>query len=847
MGIVSDPRTLCRALLDADTEAEAITILQKAGYWDRNELWRYYGDVENNWGQSGNQQSLAEAALAEKIVNSVDARLINECRASGMDPKSNNAPNSIRTAVARFFEGGTGEKLATGGYVEDWGNDKVREVAQGITLCATGERPNLTITVSDCGEGQTPDLLPETILSLNKSNKMYIPFVQGQFNQGGTGALRFCGNQNLQLVVSRRNPRLLPESHSARDSQWGFTIVRRERPEAGRRNSIYTYLAPEGVNKGHNEREGQVLSFAADEFDIFPGKEGPYDRKAPFGTSVKLYEYQYIGEKSNILRGKSLLSRLDLLLPEVALPVRVYEYRSNKKGEFLKPGSRETTLLGLLRRLIDNENVEGGFPVSIPFAPLGERLVARVFAFKPEGSTREEDVEDEDAKQKRRLGGLRGYRKREGIVFVRNGQTQGSLPKDFFRRDGLKMRPLADDLLVFVDCDQLSDIVREDLFMPSRDRLTDNDFKRALIDGLEKALRDCDQLKSLRIQRQQERMKEQMKDDRPLTEVLQSLIKSSPNLTALLQLGQRIPAPFKTILTGAEVDAQFKGEVYPSFFKIKGIEYGQLYRRDCPINQRIRLTFETDARNDYFTRRIERGQFSLTWIDEKDIEQDASCVGPNLRNGIANVTVDLPDELGVGDNTTLVATIRDSRAAFENRTCVTVRPEARARRGGGGDRKPPSERRGKERERSTEVAPPEIERIFRDDWEQHDFDDFTAMKVQAIGYAGENDSTELYVFKVNMDNTPLLNEVKQKRLDVELARNQFLYANVLVGLSLLLYGKNTKSQNSEINPDNGSSVSIEDQISDTCRALAPFLLAMTSLGTADLDDHEQIEGIEEVG
>jgi hypothetical protein len=35
--------------------------------------------------------------------------------------------------------------------------------------------------------------MPETILSLARSNKMYIPFVQGQFNQGGTGALRFCG------------------------------------------------------------------------------------------------------------------------------------------------------------------------------------------------------------------------------------------------------------------------------------------------------------------------------------------------------------------------------------------------------------------------------------------------------------------------------------------------------------------------------------------------------------------------------------------------------------------------------------------------------------------------------
>ena len=70
-------------------------------------------------------------------------------------------------------------------------------------------RPIMNLTITDCGEGQTPRKLPLTIMSLSKSNKMYIPFVQGQFNQGGTGALRFCGKHNLQLVISRRNPKLL--------------------------------------------------------------------------------------------------------------------------------------------------------------------------------------------------------------------------------------------------------------------------------------------------------------------------------------------------------------------------------------------------------------------------------------------------------------------------------------------------------------------------------------------------------------------------------------------------------------------------------------------------------------
>ena len=737
--------------------------------------------------------------------------------------------------------------MAIGGDVEEWVDKKIREVAQGITLCATGVRPkSLNITIADCGEGQTPERLPETILSLSKSNKMYVPFVQGQFNQGGTGALRFCGKNNLQLVVSRRNPKLLSQNRKGNDEHWGFTIVRRERPRGGRRNSVYTYLAPVGVGTDRKDHHGGVLSFTAENFAIFPGNDGPYDRDASYGTAIKLYEFNYRGERSNILRGTSVRSRLDLLLPEIALPIRLYEYRQNQHGKLLNPGSRETTLLGLRRRLKESDNVEEKFPISLPFSFGGQSLIAHVFAFKPRGTVRDED-EKVESEPKKRLGGVRGYRKNEGVVFVRNGQTHGSLPKDFFRKDSVKMKPLADDLLVFVDCDELSDAVREDLFMPSRDRLADNDFKSALIDGLGKVLRDCEQLKALRNHRQQERLNERLKEDRPLTDVLQSLIKRSPNLKTLLQLGQRISAPFNTKASGVRKDIPFKGAFYPNFFKIKGIKYGAPYKRKWPINQRMRLTCETDAQDNYFSRNIERGQFCLSLVDREEKERHVSFSGPNLRNGIATVMIDLPDGTEIGDAFEFVARIKDSMRLFENPILVTVKPEAQQRHGGDGERQPPADRNGKERERPSQLAPPQIERIYQDDWAKHGFDEFTAMKVEAVGYDGTNDDTEIYTFKVNMDNAPLLNEIKQKRLEDSPARNQFLYANVLVGLSLLLEDKSMKEKTSQDLDEDDKRETVEERIERICRALAPFLLALTSLGTEELGEEEGIEGLEDVG
>lgn len=856
----ADARELCLRLIRADTEADAIKILQEAGYWDRPELWRHYGDVENNWGQSGNQQSLAEAALAEKIVNSVDARLINECLARGIDPRGDQAPQTVRSAVARFFENSAGDKLATGGYLEDWTDDELRAVANGITLCATGTRPQqLNITIADVGEGQTPDRLPETILSLGKSNKTMIPFVQGQFNQGGTGALRFCGKHNLQLVVSRRNPALLDYQKTDRDMEWGFSVVRRERPNRPGGNSVYTYLAPVGMGQGSDDRKGEVLSFRAEGFGIFPDKTGPHNRRTEYGTAIKLYDFRYRGEKSNILRGKSILSRLDLLLPEVALPVRFYEYRKNDQGKYLAPGSRETTLRGLKRRLMETKNVEDGFPIDVPFAPMGEPLQARIYAFKERGADADgAAVSDDDyrraedkmpIRKRKKLGGAHSYRKREGVVFVRNGQSQGALPRDFLKRDSVKMKSIADDLLIFIDCDGMTDSVREDLFMPSRDRLADDDFKPELISALEKAIRECEPLKDLRNRRQEEQARERVKDDAPLAEVLQSLIKSSPNLTTLLEMGQRISAPFKTIGTSGKPDAPFVGEIYPNFFKLKGVEYGQLHKRNCPINQRMRLIFETDARNDYFTRRIEAGAFTLVCTDQHGNACSVSPIGPNLKNGIATVTLDLPHGATIDDVLHIRTEATDTRASFVNEIQVTITKAAQPRTNPHKRRNRPSKDEGSERERPNQVATPDITRVYKEDWERHGFDDETALTAVFRRYAGEDDEAEIYEFMINMDNGALENEIKMKRLDKVQAvtlKEQFMYANVLIGLSLLLdHKKNRKNGGEGI--DENEQESIEARIGNITRSLAPFLPALITLGSAPLGEDAGIDGIEDVG
>lgn len=253
---LSNAKELCLSLMNADSEDEVIDILSKVGYWDNPRFWRYYGDDENNWSTFENQQSRPEEALVEKIINSIDARLMSECLARGINPESEKAPKSVREAVAIFFE--DNPKSCIAGLIKEWRDNKRKSIAETITFAATGAKPEeggpICYIIADCGEGQTPQMMPSTLLSLKKTNKDRIQFVQGKYNMGGTGAIAFCGRRGLQLILTKRNPNIVNDNNTdATKDYWGFTIVRREDPGRNYKKFIYTYLAPIDVTK---PREG---------------------------------------------------------------------------------------------------------------------------------------------------------------------------------------------------------------------------------------------------------------------------------------------------------------------------------------------------------------------------------------------------------------------------------------------------------------------------------------------------------------------------------------------------------------------------------------------------------------
>ncbi|MGH8645814.1 MAG: hypothetical protein ACREX4_15670, partial [Gammaproteobacteria bacterium] len=427
-----------------------------------------------------------------------------------------------------------------------------------------------------------------------------------KFNMGGSGALRFCGEQGLQLVISRRHPTLA--AHEPVDDrtvdQWAVTVVRREEPsdKSGEPiHSEFTYFAPVGAEE--KPSKGEILSFYSDTLALMPKHDKPYVREVGWGTAIKLYEYDTGVGQSNILMKDGLLYALERLLPEIALPIRLHECRGY---EGIAERSFETPLAGLVVRLEDGkgDNLELGFPLSVRFRAAEMEMSGRIYAFKEDKAST--------------------YLKDEGVIFTINGQAHGYLPKSIFTRPKAVGLPrLKDTLLVLVDCSLLTARQREDLFMSSRDRLSKKPIRNQVEREIEEMLRTNPELKRLQQERRARDVESKLSEEKPLEDVIRKVLKASPTLEKLFLRGQRLARPFARgsgIRNGEGAgpirDHQpFNGRRHPTYFKISDVDYGKVFERNCESERRCRIKFETDVENEYFDRPTDRGTFELEIID----------------------------------------------------------------------------------------------------------------------------------------------------------------------------------------------------------------------------------------
>ena len=783
-------KRICLRLIHAETEEGIIAALEEAGIWDDPEAWHPFGGMPNNFSTIGNQQGEPIAALVEKLVNSIDARLIGECRANGIDPADQaNAPSSVAAAIHRFF----------GRPLDEWTDGEMLKHARKIALTASGALPAdgyPSLTIADQGEGQQPDAFLSTFLSLNSTNKLNIPFVQGKFNMGGTGALQFCGTEhNFQLVVSRRRPDLLGTTASDRDRQWGFTVVRRRDPEENMRSSVYEYLAPGKA----------ILTFSSDSLPILPlerpdSAEQPlaYGTEATWGTLVKLYSYKIDGDRSSIIGRSGLVRRIEAMMPRSMLPVRLVDARYSRHSGMTAFGV-ETRLERERERVL-----EVGFPVSGNISVGGVQLGVALYAFEPERA--------------------RTYRPsvRSAVVFTVNGQTHASFSTAFFRRNNVRKSYVANDLFITVDCTPLAGRMREDLFLNSRDRMRDGDLKMEIEKELAEFLREHPALKALNQARREALIGKKVAEQKGTSDQIAArLLRDDRELRKLLLEGGWIGKGG----TAKPDPKPFEGTRFPTFFRlVKPKERDGLGNMAVARGSRILFEFETDAVNSYFSRRDIPGRWRVTeLVTNEDVSHMFSDRGPSDGSWTC-WSNSLSELFAVGDQISLLIEIDDDDPArFEPfASVVEVMIKARPSRRTPG---PP---------RETGLRLPKVtpvweqaanDRVTWADMAQQgiEFTETTVVEVRERDDAAAENSYDIFL---NMDNVNLSRRRRQSAADVPLLDALWENAYVLLTLSIL-------RDHSAHSQSNGKHDDAKDSPSDyvlrTTRAIAPVVASLRDL------------------
>ncbi len=522
------------------------------------ERWLPYGGRENNVGTIDGQMRDADNALMEKITNSIDAILMRRCYEEGIDPRDRNtAPKTMAEAVNRFFGGRDSLRENRSNFAKEW-----------LRLTAEGRKDRPTITIIDKGEGQQPNNIKETILSLNKDIKEKIPFVYGTYNQGGSSPLGFAGNSSsydfnyLQLILCRRPPSIDDKEKAENHDHFGFTIVRKRFDYASDKFT-YEYLVEKDTK--------DIFSFPADE----PVEVDDY--KFEEGCLMKLYDYQLPQRGNIVLRG--LNEFIDKKLPISPLPIYLKELRDYG-------GGIDYSIFGLKEKLLRKEEVlRDTYPQKLP-VDLGEigKKEVELFVLKHKVESKEDPSD-----------------MLERVFFIKDGLVLHTENMSWLRNE-CDLVDLAPYVFAFIDISTISPPIAQ-MLHSGREKFKNNATTRLALERL-KIFFGNETLKELDKEYGKLGFSSEsaFKDD-TLRKELMKEVENQPELREFFDIGEDFPIKEDE---GNEPppDPDYEGTYLPEKFDLVGAD-----PREIEDGSYCKISFDTGADAKLFERLEDRGEY----------------------------------------------------------------------------------------------------------------------------------------------------------------------------------------------------------------------------------------------
>ncbi len=762
MGITQDEsRKLLESLLSSVSTEEVAKIIEKCGFTEAD--WRPYGNHENNWGTVSSQQANPVGALTEIITNSIDAVLSRKAYESGIKKlTSDQAPQSMQDAVREFYEINEG-KLSS---LEP--NERTELAKKSILIGIKRKRKGgayPTITVVDFGEGQTPENFPETFLSLSKTNKEGIGFVQGKFNMGSTGSICFCTESDItkghyKLVASKRyNGKL-----------WGWTLIRVSKVLEGKKLPIVEYLMP----------DGEIPNFEAESIKAFGDDDVGEIQQ---GSLVRLFDYDIGKPAHNVDFG--LYHALTLNLLECALPIRIYDFDATpttSKGGLRERGIADRTFSGMGVMLNADFKDSSQQDPEIQKLKPKERTTEFVHLVAKESHEELGEIKILATGLSELPGPLKNSNKR--IFYTINGQTHAMKNASFLNSPRVKLGDLQNHLIVNVQCEHMDKTALTSIFMGNREQKRDNRLSRKLDKLLQERLSDDQKLRKysgiIRLRRAAQRVEE----DEETKQMLSDLIAQDPAFRELLGFGGTVPG--RDQRPGGE--KEWEGKQFPTFLKPLNIKkVGDRFVKELPINTHRQIKCGTDAANDYLTRTNSPG-----WI-ECTLKPSEASWSASLHNGTATFTFNPPSTAQVDDKIFLKIGFGDygplrKPLIFPVHLEITEPEKTQIKKGG----KPT-----KTKETVKPSVPDPTEWVKKKDWEDFDFNERSGAAIR------EGEEIKIHV---NQDHERLA-EMRMNESDEAVSKLNESRFRICLGFLTLAVYKYYKKEDEEQASDRARSVS----------------------------------------
>jgi hypothetical protein len=353
------------------------------------------------------------------------------------------------------------------------------------------------------------------------------------------------------------------------------------------------------------------------------------------------------------------------------------------------------------------------------------------------------------------------------VFFSINGQAHATERASWLNQS-CSLGAIMDNIVVNVDCTDLTNTAIAQIFMTDRERMVDNRISRNLKELVKKELKESKDLRNFAEKMDLLRARKHIEDNSQVKDLIQGMVKANPSFKELFGFGDDL----KVISERPGGEQNFVGKQFPTFLRPLNTKIvNQVMVFPVPQDATRKLECRTDAANDYFSRSMSPGAKVLHFKTSIQCRTSVS-----LRNGLLTFTFTAGEHLKSGD--VLQGTFGVNDASRPDPLVFDLRIEIGPPELKQATSPRPPEKPGVKITAKDDKKLPRIDWITKADYERYGFNDENTLRIEKTHHG-----IDLYI---NRDHVSLQAMRKKERSEANVLykENIFRYELAIIALTI---------------------------------------------------------------